>query len=101
MKAAWIAISASALTLVTVTSASAQVLVEEGYGPPVYEYGTAPIYSAPVLVAPRRRVYVEPAPVYRRVVREYAAPVHRRIIRETIVSEPGPGWATASFYPEW
>ncbi len=66
--------------------ASAQtIVVERGYAPPIY-IAPAPVYIAPVVVRPARRVYVAPSPAYVAP----AIPAWRR--RAVIVSEPAWDW---------
>jgi hypothetical protein len=82
-----------------ISTASAQtVIVEEGYGPPVYRIAPAPMYSAPVVVAPTSRLYAAPAPIYA------APPIRTRpLVREVIETEPTAMWAPAPevIYPDW
>ena len=65
--------------------ASAQtIVVEQGYAPPVY-VAPAPVYTAPVVVRPARRVYVAPP--------AYVAPaIPPWRTREVIVSRPDWDW---------
>ena len=98
MKPAWIAAVAGIATLAGLGTASAQVIVERTFGPPVYayapiyDYAPAPIYSAPVVVAPP--IYAAPAPVY-------AAPPVLPPVREVIVREPAPLLSVGPYYAAW
>src|SRR5215813_11995538 len=96
------AIAAGALMFTGASAASAQtVIVDDGYA-------TAPVYAAPVVVAPPpvyapAPLYAAPPPVYAPPVPAYAAPVvpavpPPRIAREVVVREPAVRWAT---YPDW
>src|SRR5262245_7409177 len=115
------AIAAGALMFTGASAASAQtVIVDDGYA-------TAPVYAAPVVVAPPpvyaapvgvrpppvyapapvyaapAPLYAPPPPVYAPPVPAYAAPVvpavpPPRIAREVVVREPAVRWAT---YPDW
>jgi hypothetical protein len=125
MNRASIAIAAGALTLVGISTASAQTIIVEGgaYAPPVYGIApAAPVYSAPVAiesaprvfvepaprvyVAPAPRVYVAPAPrvytapaprVYAAPAPVYAAPVisAQTATREVVVTETEPAWSAS------
>jgi hypothetical protein len=87
-----IASVAGALMIFGASSASAQVIVQQTYAAPFYTAPAytyaAPVYSARVVIAPARRVYVAPAPV------------PRRVIREVFITDPAPGWV-GPYYPGW
>lgn len=87
MSVRWTALATGAFLLGGASIAFAQtVIVEEGYGAPVYA-PPRPVYAAPVVVAPAPRVYVAPAPIYA------APPVHvRRYAPEVVVTEPAWDW---------
>jgi hypothetical protein len=93
-----IAVVTSAMTFAGISAASAQaVIVEDAYAPPLYGIAPAPVYSAPVIVAPAPRVYSAPTPIY-------AAPAIRArpFTREVLVTEPEPAWAApGAVYTEW
>jgi hypothetical protein len=99
MNRTWIAAAAGALTLAAAGSASAQtIIVDSGYGPPVYSVAPAPVIPAPVAVAPAEPVYVVPPA-------DYAAPaiVAPPVSREVVVTAPVPAWTVAPgpVYAEW
>ena len=81
------AAAAGTVVLAGIASASAQpIVVEDWYAPPVY-VAPAPLYAAPVIVAPAPRVYVAPRPAFaQHVVRT------RRVTRAVIVRESGWDW---------
>ena len=82
------AAAAGTVLLTGVGSASAQaIVVENWYAPPPGYVAPAPVYAAPVIVAPPQRAYVAPVPAYAHgVVRT------RRVPREVIVRELGWDW---------
>ncbi len=84
--------AAGVLSLVAISTASAQTVVVQDPYTPVYA-APAPLYDEPVLVSPARRVYVAPAPVY-------VQPPSLIGRREVVITEPSP-WDEGPVYAEW